>query len=133
MIFKTTQQILNEPWQPNFINDLLGVIKFEVTPAADCWPQGKEIALSDIKLWEQIYYKGAHVGIWAAWNPKIEFYLVTYNLFLENPQGIRVFSGSDANYQVWKLAKELGITLPINRVWIDSIDGSDKSLLLTPG
>jgi hypothetical protein len=128
MIFKTTEQILNEPWERSFLNMVLPAIKFEVAPPAVPLDNLKEPELADIKLWELIYYKGAHVGIWAAWNPRVEFYIVTYNLFLDIPQGIQVFSGPDAKRQIWKLAKELNVTLPINKIWVETADESDNSL-----
>jgi len=128
MIFKTTEQILNEPCQPNILNIVLPAIKIEVAPSSEPLDNSKELELADIKLWEPIYYKGLHVGIWAAWNPKVEFYIVTYNMFLDMPQGIHIFSGPDAKRQVWKLAKELNVTLPVNKIWTDTADESDNSL-----
>jgi hypothetical protein len=130
MIFKTTEQILNEPCQPSFLNVVLPAIKFEVTPSSVPLDSSKELELADVKLWELIYYKGAHIGIWAAWNPRVEFYMVTYNMFLDIPQGTQIFSGPDAKRQIWKLAKELNVTLPINKVWVDNAEESDNSLEL---
>ena len=130
MIFKTTEQILNEPCQPSFLNVVLPAIKFEVAPPSVPLDSSKEIELADIKLWELVYYKGLHIGIWAAWNPRAEFYIVTYNMFLDIPQGTQIFSGPDAKRQIWKLAKELNVTLPINKVWVDNAEESDNSLEL---
>ena len=128
MIFKTTEQILNEPWESSFLNVVLPAIKFEVTPPAVPLDDLKELELADVKLWELIYYKGAHIGVWAAWNPRAEFYIVTYNMFLDIPQGIQMFSGPDAKRQIWKLAKELNVTLPVNKVWVDNDEELDNSL-----
>ena len=119
MIFKTTEQILLEPWQTDAVNLVLPGIKFEVTPPQSEWNPKDNIKISDVKLWERIYYKGAHVGVYAAWDPDVEFYLVTYNLFLHKPQGMKTFFGPGAKRQVWKLAKELKVTLPINKIWVD--------------
>jgi hypothetical protein len=106
----------------------LPAIKFEVTPPSVPLDDSKELELADIKLWELIYYKGAHIGVWAAWNPRVEFYIVTYNMFLDIPQGIQMFSGPDAKRQIWKLAKELNVTLPVNKVWVDNVEELDNSL-----
>jgi len=128
MIFRTTEQILHSYWQTDAVNSILPHIKFEVTPASTLWNDQKNIEISDIQMWEQIYYKGAHVGIYAAWNPRVEFYLISYNLFLHLPQGIKTFYGPDAKRHVWKFAKDLNVILPVNKIWVENTESLDNSL-----
>ena len=78
--------------------------------------------IEDVKIWEQIYYKGGHVGIYAAWDPYAEFYMVVYNLFIDVSGGIKTFYGPTARSQVEEHAKKLGIDLIENKIWVDEIN-----------
>jgi len=59
------------------------------------------------------------MGMYAAWDPYAEFFVITHNLFLDSPAGIEIFYGSGAIRQFYNRAKELGIELPIGPVWVE--------------
>ena len=106
-VFKTTREILDTPWQYEVTTATLG----NIVPDNSYWHYIREIEIEDVKTWEQIYYKGGHVGIYAAWDPYSEFYIIVYNLFIDVPGGIKTFHGPTARSQVEKHAKNLGIDL----------------------
>jgi hypothetical protein len=87
-------------------------------PPSELWREDRQITLEDVQIWEQIYHQEGNVGIYAAWHPYDELYIVVYNLFLNVPGGIEMFYGNDAQDKVLEKAKKLGIDLEFNKVWI---------------
>jgi hypothetical protein len=114
-ILKTFAEILDTPWQ-----DLDNV--GSTTLDNSQWHYIREMQIDDVTLWEQIYYKGGHIGIYAAWDPYAEFYLLVYNLFIDTPLGIRTFYGPNARTQIEEEASRLGITLTQNKIWVDELN-----------
>jgi hypothetical protein len=112
---KTFAEILDTPWQ-----DLDNV--GSTTLDNSQWHYIREMQIDDVTLWEQIYYKGGHIGIYAAWDPYAEFYLLVYNLFIDTPLGIRTFYGPNARTQIEEEASRLGITLTQNKIWVDELN-----------
>jgi len=114
IMFKTNKQILDTAWDHN---TRLGS---SILPHKELWKNNKPIDIDDILLWEQLYYQEGHVGIYAAWNPYYEFYIIVHNLFLNSPAGIEKFRGVDASEQVYSRAVELGIELTASEKWISA-------------
>jgi len=110
MIFKSTYEIINDPWQQK-----TDEVVSKVPPA---WPNEKDISIQDVIVWEQIYHQPGNIGIYVAWSPYAEFYLVAYDLFTKTSAGLETFIGPDAVVQVQKIASKLNITLPENRIQI---------------
>jgi hypothetical protein len=119
-VFKTTDEILNNLWKiSNQVEDL---------PARHEWLKSKNIEFSDITMWEEIYFQPGNIGIYAAWSPYAELYVITYNLI----NCIDVFSGENAGVNVYRKANSLGIKLPINTVWVAPNDPALQDQQLTP-
>lgn len=108
-ILKSTREILDNPWNELLENE----VALQQTPP----PYSEPLSFNEIEVWEQIYFKGGNVGIYGAWRPYAEFYIITYNLFINTPAGIEIYQGKDAGSRVWKKAKELGISLPVTSIW----------------
>lgn len=111
--FRTLNDITKSGWEepifdPNSI----------LLPSKTSWNNDKDISIEDVKVWEQIYFHKGTVGIYAAWDPYADFYIIVYNLFLGNELSIEEFKGLDAENQVFSKAKDLGIDLPLNRLWV---------------
>lgn len=108
MISKSTYEVLHCPW-----------IKKEdrpVTKKPPKWQKQESITIEDVVMWEQIYHQPGHVGIYIAWSPMEEFYLIVYDMFSKIPAGVKTFSGPNAVFEVLNIAKKLDIDLPINRI-----------------
>jgi hypothetical protein len=118
-ILKSTREILDNPWDECLQN---AIIPQNVPP--QCY---ELLTFDEIEVWEQIYFDGGNIGIYGAWKPYAEFYIITYNLFMKIPAGIEIYQGVDAGSKIWKKASELGIVLPINRIW--SLSKSNDSYL----
>lgn len=108
MIFKSTYEILNNVWSTQ--NPRL---PSKVPPE---WNSDNKITVDDVVIWEQVYHQPGNLGIYVAWSPRAEFYLVVYDLFRNTPAGIRTFEGPLAVEEILNLAEKLEIKLPISRL-----------------
>lgn len=106
--FKNIQDILLTPWDENFSKENSF---YPYLPKSVVWDQIREITISDVTIWEQIYYESGNVGIYAAYNPHSELYLITYNLFFYTNYKFEVFYGDSAAQECYDRAVELGISL----------------------
>lgn len=101
-IFKLTSEILNPVWEEsNHIQP----------PITEQWHNQREITIEDVSIWEQIYRQPGNIGIYAAYSPFFEFYVIIYELFLNSPQGIVTYTGEDAPSIIYNKALELRIDL----------------------
>lgn len=118
-VFKTTEEIKNSAWWP--INFLVGdTIKNNPSlPDRQYYFHRSDLTFEKVNLWEVLYYEPGSVGIYGAWDPYTEFFIIVHNLFVDMPEGIEVFYGQGAIRNLVNRAKELGIELPIGTVWID--------------
>jgi hypothetical protein len=108
MIFKSTYEIINDPWK-----EKTDEVVSKLPPA---WTKEIPISIEDVTIWEQIYHQPGNIGIYVAWSPYTEFYLIAYDLFTKTSAGIKTFIGPDAVAQVQKIASDLNITLPESRI-----------------
>jgi hypothetical protein len=111
-IFKTTQTIFNSAWGEEFEDDQITSVPAHFLPTKEIWNLEREMTISDVKFWEQIYYKSGDIGVYAAWNPYGELYMIVHNLFINTTFGLETFYGEEAVNDVWKRAEELGVVLP---------------------
>jgi hypothetical protein len=115
-IIKKTDAILNQPWN----DDSLEIINNSANlPPRLEWDYSKNLTINDVTNWEQLYYEFGNVGIYASWDPYAEFFIIVFNLFLDSDLGIETFYGQGSNRKVLERAKELGIELQENQIWID--------------
>lgn len=106
--FRNTLDILTNPWSDDFSQQN---ISSRIVPTTTKWPNDSPISISEIILWEQLYYEPGNIGIYVAYNPYADFYLITYNLFFDTEVGFEDFFGSDAAQRCYDRASELGISL----------------------
>jgi hypothetical protein len=113
-MFKKTQEILND----NSLNVLKVKNQSTKLPAQLDWDYTRKATLKDIVLWEEIYRQPGNIGIYAAWSPYVEFYIIVYELFLGTGYEIETFYGSKAAEDIFKKAKSLGILLEVQKIYI---------------
>lgn len=109
MLFKTTQEILNNPWDCQQRETTVHL------PPKILWDREKEVTIDDVELWEQIYYQPGNVGIYAAWTPFVELYIFVYDLFAAEKRTIEVYNSSA---EVFKKAQRIGVDLSTHRIWV---------------
>jgi hypothetical protein len=130
-VYKTTANILNKPWEDELFNQNLFDTDTPWQPPTQDWSYDREIRLEDVDIWEVLYESSGGVGIYAAWLPYAEFYMITtgvkpkpsnddkvcYRNWTE--KYIEFYNGSGAQQKVYKRAKELGINLTVHKTWVD--------------
>jgi hypothetical protein len=121
MRFKTTTNIFKdsgEYFDPNWMDS----DKVILPPKID-WDYSRELKIEDVDIWEVVYEQGGGVGIYAAWMPYAEFYIVRAGWQLESKgHGVETYYGQGAQDAVIKRAKDLGISISTKKAWVDSKD-----------
>lgn len=116
--FKTTYNLYKdsgEYFDPNWMDsDTL------VLPPSTPWDYKREMTIEDVNIWEMIWESGP-VGVYAAWDPYGEFYLIKPPLYLHD-LGFETYYGKGALKKVKKRMKELGIPVPSTKFWVDPED-----------
>lgn len=112
-LFKLTNEILTCRWD-------YAASRYIAAPLTEDWHDERKITIDDVNIWEVIYSQPGNIGIYSAYCPYAEFYIIIYELFLHTEYGVVSYYGPDAERDVWRKAAELGIQLPINRVWADN-------------
>jgi len=106
-MFRSSDSIFKTPWRPIIPN----LSSNTAPPPAGNHYSDFTPTLDDIKLWEEIYYQSGHIGVYAAWDPFVEFYMITYNLFLDTPAGYKTFFGDNCVDEVIEELSKIGIEL----------------------
>lgn len=120
MSFFTTSQILENSWNkmPTTSNQNL--------PKQNRWLKDTPPKFEDIETWECIYDQPGNVGIYAAWSPLVEMYIIVNKLFVGTDLGIEVYYGNTAAKKVWKRSQKFGINLPVNKIWSNDNQASEE-------
>ena len=112
-----------EYYDPNWMDSNTVVL-----PPKEPWDYGRELDISDINIWEQICAPW-DLAVFAAWDPHAEFYVVRFedNYNYDGSKSadekrqfrFETYYGKGAQEQVYNRLKEVGLTLPLNDVWVD--------------
>jgi hypothetical protein len=119
--FKSTQNIFkdfNEVFDPNWMDSSKLIL-----PPKKEWDYSRELKIEDIDIWEVVLEHGGSFGLYAAWEPFAEFYMLRpgWNLELQG-HGVETYYGSGAQKKVLKRLKEFGIDLPTFETWVEPED-----------
>jgi hypothetical protein len=139
--FKTTHNILVAPWEDELWNDNWMDSDKLILPVNKKWDYKREMEIEDVNVWEVIYQASGGMGVYAAYDPYAEFYMITaggdfrnkvryIDGFPYNHKLIETFYGPGSQEKVIKRSKELGINLTFNK---SSFQPIDSILLLTTG
>lgn len=107
--WKTTENILNpkmdgEYFEESWMNyDKLS----QYAPRPVLWTENRKIRFEDVDLWEVILEIAGPVGVYAAYIPYEEYYIVTSNWNV-----IAEFEGDKANFKLELFLKNNGIEYP---------------------
>jgi len=119
MIFRTTENILRTPWEDELFNPNWFDSDKVVLPPKYDWDYSRELQIKDVDIWEQIYYQGGGLGLYAAWLPYAEFYMIVHHLFMYKNNSIETFYGKNANKKAYLRALELGMPVSLNKIYVD--------------
>lgn len=117
--FRTTYNILvksdeDELFDPNWMDSDKIIL-----PPKLAWDYARELQIEDVSIWEIIYQQGGGIGLYAAWDPFAEFYMITLPFFKYVPNSIETFYGNKASERAYKRAVELGMPVTLNKIWVD--------------
>ena len=115
-ILKTFKHIESSIWDNKYL------LSSNVEIFLKKWDYNNPVEILDIELWEELYFSPGVLGIYAAYNPNIEFYIIVHNLFLNFDYGIEKFYGVGASKNLYERSKKFGIILPTVRYWVDQED-----------
>ena len=121
MRWKSTQNIFKD-FGEVFETKWMDSNKIE-TPPNPPWDYSRELQIEDVDIWEVIYEQGGGVGVYAAWCPYAEFYIVRTGWWNEaSGNALETYYGAGASEAVQKRAKELKIPLYASEVWVSPED-----------
>lgn len=130
--FKTTYNILVKQDEDELFNEnWMDSDKLILPPKVD-WDYSREMQIEDVDIWEVIYEATNGIGLYAAWLPYAEFYLLTTGndydatrYFNNVPYGYRnweTYYGKNASEKVIKRCNDLKIPISIHKKWVDEED-----------
>lgn len=114
-IFKTTQNIFYTPWEDELFDENWMDSNTLILPPTKVWDYSRELKIEDIDVWEVLYEGGGGFGVYAAWEPYAEFYIIKNGWQSE----IEVFYGKKASERVYKRCVELEIPVFLKKVWVE--------------
>ena len=120
--FKTTKDIFKTPWEDELYNSNWMDSSTLVLPPQKEWDYSRELQIEDVDVWEQLYYQGGGLAVYAAWEPYAEFYMITKHNFDVISDGVETYYGKGAQKMIQKRIKELGIPIPIRDFWVEPED-----------
>lgn len=122
-IFKTTKNILQTPWEDELFDENWMDSNKLILPPKKHWDYQRELTIEDVDIWEVLYEEGGAKGIYAAWSPYAEFYMVRVGWYLESlGYGIETYYGPGSSALVQKRAKELNMPIPTYEIWVEPED-----------
>ena len=124
--FKTTHNILKIRWEDELFNENWMDSNFLINPESEPWDYSRELQIEDIDIWEVIYEASEGFGVYAAWNPYAEFYMI-----LENYQ-VSTHYGVGAQKFVKDFFYRYNIPFAQHKIWVDPDDMWLYSSIPTP-
>lgn len=123
-IFKTTKDIILTPWQDELFDENWMNSDKLILPETQKWDYSREMKIEDVDIWEQIYFQSGGTGLFAAWMPYAEFYLVINNIYWRQNKenGIETYYGRNSGKLAYKRCLELGMPVKINKIWVEPED-----------
>lgn len=106
------------------------------TPKKGKWDYKRELRVDDVEIWESIYEDSWGLGIYAAYEPYAEFYMIKY----VDHYGLSVldtFYGPGSQDKIIKFMVENNIPFSTKKVWVEDEDlwlyhpSDDKKIIIT--
>jgi hypothetical protein len=119
--FRTTHSILKAPWESEYFDPNWMDSDTLVLPPSPLWDYAREMQVEDVDIWEILWQAGGGWGVYAAWCPYAEFYLITHNVEARGVDTMKweTFYGKGAQERLKKRLDELSIPYSQNKIWVD--------------
>lgn len=117
--FKTTKNIFI-PWEDELYNDNWMDRDTLYLPPNKPWDYSRELQIEDINIWEVIGDYGGGAGVYAAWDPHAEFYLLRHNWRQQKAgYSLETFYGPGAQKKLQARMREMNFPVHINEIWVE--------------
>lgn len=116
-IFRTTSNILKNKTESDFFDENWMDNSVLQLPLNKQWDYSRELKIEDVDLWEVLMettYDGMLSGVYAAWNPYAEFYLVVLGCCVAE-----TFYGAKAQERLKSFLFEHDIHLGESYCWVE--------------
>jgi hypothetical protein len=118
--FKSTYNILVKPDEDEVFESKHYDTPFLTLPPKRDWDYKREMKIEDVDIWEVIYEQGGRLGVYAAWCPYAEFYMILPGWYaLQNGHGIETYYGAGAMQKVKQRMFDLQIPVWQNTQWVE--------------
>lgn len=126
--FRTTEQI-KQGWGEFYDENWMDSDTL-ILPPKETWKYDREMKIEDVNVWEVIA-EPAEIGIYAAWDPYAEFYLIRkeknyagpgWYIYVDRKFDYETYYGAGANEAIKKRMKELNIPFEPTEVWVEPED-----------
>lgn len=120
--FRTTYNILVKPWEDELWNpNWMDSDKIQLPPSKE-WDYSREMDIPDVDIWEVIFQGSNGFGVYAAWQPYAEYYMITSGWDKSGSVMVETHYGPGAQEEVKKRCLELNIPLQTNKLWVEPED-----------
>jgi hypothetical protein len=121
MRFKSTQNIFKD-FGEVFEQSWMDSNKVGMPPKTE-WDYSRQLQIEDVDIWEVIYEQGGAVGVYAAWSPYAEFYMIRTGWQKEiQGLGIETYYGKGSQKKVQGRMNSMSIPFSVNQIWIEPED-----------
>jgi hypothetical protein len=135
--FKSTYNILTKCDEDEVFESKYETSGEVLLPPKKDWNYQRTMQIEDVDIWEVIYEGSGGIGMYAAWQPYAEFYLLTTGINFKNgphyfknnstgpdtipywSRNIETFYGPEAGKKAYHRASQLGIPIHVNTIWVD--------------
>jgi hypothetical protein len=121
--FKSTHNILFDTTYDEVYDENWMDTPFLQLPDKQYWDYSREMKIEDVDIWEVIVENGGGSGLYAAYSPYAEFYMLLLgNKKNTNDRIIETFYGKNCQGRLQKRLKEINMIVPNNIIWVDQKD-----------
>lgn len=129
--FKTTYNILVKSDEDELFNENWMDSDTLIIPPYKKWDYKREMEIEDVNIWEVIYEASNGIGVYAAYDPYAEFYMITtgftekskeIGIFLYPEKIIETHYGGNVQAKVQKRISDLNIPISLKKIWVEPED-----------
>jgi len=120
--YKSTFNILTRPDEDEVFETKWMDYPWISDPPTKDWDYKREMKIEDVDVWEVLAEHSGGIGVYAAWAPYAEFYMVTTGFKPRTimDRKIETYYGPGSQDKVFKRAKELGLDLKVHSTWVEN-------------
>lgn len=136
--FKSTYNILKKYDEDEVFESKWETSNEILLPPKKDWDYQRDMQIEDVDIWEVIYEGTGGLGLYAAWSPYAEFYMLTTGIdqtnspryFKNNSTGsdhipywgrtIETFYGPQSAEKAYQRATALGMKITVTKAWVEN-------------